>query len=240
MGLRDLLKKRNESTEGKRVPEDDSTQLEPPQFTFIRSDTTSEEVIEPPAYPEDSQLSGDNDKDKLRRNRDIFHGRSHSGRSNSSSSAAAAAAPTVVSPSSTKKDGRRISQRLHLSRQSVTSENVPDDLPDIMTPAGEDGAELEWEQRATILAERNEIARALPSSPLGVGGANARASPSPSQGDNGSAAVSSLAVDDDIQEAIRLHDEGKYERSTQIFGRLADPQGANNPLSQVLYGLALR
>lgn len=30
------------------------------------------------------------------------------------------------------------------------------------------------------------------------------------------------------------------ERSTQLFGRLADPNGANNPLSQVLYGLALR
>lgn len=30
------------------------------------------------------------------------------------------------------------------------------------------------------------------------------------------------------------------ERSTQLFGTLADPNGANNPLSQVLYGLALR
>lgn len=30
------------------------------------------------------------------------------------------------------------------------------------------------------------------------------------------------------------------ERSTEMFGHLADPNGANNPLSQVLYGLALR
>jgi hypothetical protein len=30
------------------------------------------------------------------------------------------------------------------------------------------------------------------------------------------------------------------ERSTKMFGQLADPNGANNPLSQVLYGLALR
>jgi len=29
-------------------------------------------------------------------------------------------------------------------------------------------------------------------------------------------------------------------RSTQMFGTLADPDGANNALSQVLYGLALR
>ncbi|KAJ9627317.1 hypothetical protein H2203_003779 [Taxawa tesnikishii (nom. ined.)] len=33
---------------------------------------------------------------------------------------------------------------------------------------------------------------------------------------------------------------GDLERSTAIFSRLADPAGANNPLSQVLYGLALR
>lgn len=30
------------------------------------------------------------------------------------------------------------------------------------------------------------------------------------------------------------------ERSTEIFGRLADPNGTNHALSQVLYGLALR
>lgn len=30
------------------------------------------------------------------------------------------------------------------------------------------------------------------------------------------------------------------ERSTLMFSQLADPNGHNNPLSQVLYGLALR
>lgn len=30
------------------------------------------------------------------------------------------------------------------------------------------------------------------------------------------------------------------ETSTRMFGRLADPNGADNALSQVLYGLALR
>jgi hypothetical protein len=52
--------------------------------------------------------------------------------------------------------------------------------------------------------------------------------------------VSSKAIDEDIQEAIRLHEAGDLEQSTKLFGRLADPEGANNPLSQVLYGLALR
>lgn len=62
-----------------------------------------------------------------------------------------------------------------------------------------------------------------------------------------------------IQEAIRLHETGgkwqshdyyymqngllgiaELEVSTKMFGKLADPNGANNALSQVLYGLALR
>lgn len=32
----------------------------------------------------------------------------------------------------------------------------------------------------------------------------------------------------------------ELERSTHIFGVLANPDGANNALAQVLYGLALR
>jgi hypothetical protein len=32
----------------------------------------------------------------------------------------------------------------------------------------------------------------------------------------------------------------ELEKSTQMFGILADPSGANNALAQVLYGLALR
>jgi len=52
--------------------------------------------------------------------------------------------------------------------------------------------------------------------------------------------VSTKYVDDNIQEAIRLHEAGQLETSTSMFGRLADPNGENNALSQVLYGLALR
>ena len=46
--------------------------------------------------------------------------------------------------------------------------------------------------------------------------------------------------DVNIQEAIRLHEAGDLVNSTKMFGRLADPNGENDPLSQVLYGLALR
>lgn len=44
-------------------------------------------------------------------------------------------------------------------------------------------------------------------------------------------------ADENIQEAIRLHEAGELVESTAMFGRLAK---AENPLSQVLYGLALR
>lgn len=52
--------------------------------------------------------------------------------------------------------------------------------------------------------------------------------------------VGNPKVDDNLQEAIRLHEEGSLEEATRMFGRLADPGGQNNALSQVLYGLALR
>lgn len=32
----------------------------------------------------------------------------------------------------------------------------------------------------------------------------------------------------------------ELEKSTQLFGILADPNGSNNAIAQVLYGLALR
>jgi hypothetical protein len=55
-----------------------------------------------------------------------------------------------------------------------------------------------------------------------------------------SRSISDQEGDVNIQEAIRLHEEGDLTISTHMFGQLADPKGANNALSQVLYGLALR
>jgi hypothetical protein len=127
---------------------------------------------------------------------------------------------------------------LHLNKQSASSEYVPNNLPAI-TATTDPADQSQWEKRATILAGQNELARSRPETPapseamsqmsLGSGSQGRKRSPSSSQ-----------AIDEDIQEAIRLHEEGSFEQSTRIFGRLADPQGANNPLSQVLYGLALR
>jgi TPR repeat protein len=49
--------------------------------------------------------------------------------------------------------------------------------------------------------------------------------------------ISDAAGDENIQEAIRLHEAGELTKATEMFGRLAE---TGNVLSQVLYGLSLR
>jgi hypothetical protein len=49
--------------------------------------------------------------------------------------------------------------------------------------------------------------------------------------------ISDVESDENIQEAIRLHEAGELTRATEMFGRLAE---TGNVLSQVLYGLSLR
>jgi hypothetical protein len=224
MGLRDLLRKKNELDNAEQDPET-VNRLATPEFTFIRSDTISQEIIHPPSHPvteDDNYLTAkDNNTSRTRRSLDVF--RSSRSRSASVSSQAS---------KSSKHESRRLSQRLHLSRAPASSEYVPDNLPEIITTSDtsgdQDATESQWEKRATILAQTSDsISR--PSTPNR--GVASRSS------DN---MVSSKAIDEDIQEAIRLHEEGDLERSTAMFGRLADTRGANNPLSQVLYGLALR
>ncbi|KAK5655451.1 hypothetical protein OQA88_5722 [Cercophora sp. LCS_1] len=255
MGLRDLLKKKQGLDEGDGPDPATVKRLAAPEFTFVRSDTYTEEVIHPPGRADSdgsSHLTIDSKgaKDKGRLSLDVF--RSSGGRSRSSS---------VTSSRSTGGGGgtaKRLSQRLHLSRSPVSSENVPQDLPRIIAPddpeQDKEGQESQWEKRATILARENEKNRSRPHSPVRDAsqslanmrlhdGSSDDAPPNwPLAGPSGpkKGVVSSKETDEKIQEAIRLHEEGDLERSTALFGQLADPKGANNPLSQVLYGLALR
>ncbi|EHK24780.1 putative cell cycle inhibitor [Trichoderma virens Gv29-8] len=228
MGLRDALRKK-----------DAIDQDQGPDITFVRSDTVSQQVI----MPSDEGALGHNDgllsptstsgeHRKSRRSFDFFHSdQSRSGSASSSTSKKESAA-------------RRLSHRLHLSRPPETSDHVPQNLPEIVVPndvQDKDAAELQWEKRATMLAGQNDLARSRPSSrdasdSMAHMSLDARSrSPSANSG-----RVSSKEIDADIQEAIRLHEEGNFAEATKIFGRLADENGANNPLSQVLYGLALR
>jgi len=231
MGLRDLIKKKEELAERPQA-EEAVRGLGGPEFTFIRTDTVSQEVLHPPgdgandnlylSAPASASPSGGRSP---RRSLDVFH-RSRS---------ASVSSQTSHQSSSTTK--RRLSHRLHLKRQPESSENVPTNLPDIAAdPQDKEGAESQWEKRATILAGQNELARSRPASP----GPEGRMADMSLESRQRGRSVSSKKIDQDIQEAIQLHEAGHLEKSTVLFARLADPQGANNPLSQVLYGLALR
>lgn len=125
-------------------------------------------------------------------------------------------------------ENRSLGEKLHLSRgsrsASTSSVNIPQNLPDAPETAKDEKGQAQWEERATLLAKANSVSRS--NNPLLRG-----------QSYHG---VSDAPSDDHIQEAIRLHEEGDLARSTEMFGRLANPDGANNALSQVLYGLALR
>jgi hypothetical protein len=246
MGLRDLLKKKDDVSRG-AAP--DAQPVHGPEFTFIRSDTHSQDLIHPPDGPlgDVGNYLSVNEPPKQRRSLDVFRS-GHRSRSRSDSSPAG---------SGSDGGGRRMS-RFQLNRAPPSSEKVPQDLPEIVAPSDpsdRDAAELQWEQRATMLATQNDRASGAsqptsPMSPMSPGGPGGplygpgpgpgRSSRSASVSAGGSRVVSSKAIDEDIQEAIRLHEAGDLEKSTTLFGRLADPDGANNPLSQVLYGLALR
>lgn len=253
MGLRDILKKKDkiEGSDG-NSRQDAVNSLQAPEFTFIRSDTNTEEIIHPPSDP--NSLHGSRDDvnflsasdaqhpvSRPRRLSDAFKSQS---RDSSASSRNSSTNPEKPSPV------RRISQRLRLKRAHVSSENVPQDLPEIVVPAnGQDAdqtaAESQWEKRATILAKtanENELLRIRPPTPPPTDTIQGAVAGLRIVGEEGQehGAASSLAIDADIQEAIRLHEEGDLRESTRLFGILAEPKGANNPLSQVLYGLALR
>lgn len=226
MTLKDFLKKKDKLQEEDDVQDSIPTVEEPdpvPEFTFLRTTTHIQEVITPPAFPDEHHLPPQSPSKRHSRLRRL----------------SSASQKSSASEKERPKAEKRLSERLHLSSRSrsasSTSVNIPTDLPEIEgSVARNPEEEAEWEKRATLLAKGNSIARP------GSGGANHEEKTEGSGKRSRSVSVSDQKGDDDIQEAIRLHEEGDLARSTEMFGRLADPNGANNALSQVLYGLALR
>lgn len=225
MPLRDLIRKKDQI-------ESDQTVVSPnrlPQateFTFVRTDTHTEEYVQPPAFGNDNDPLPSKSEDSPRKSFARF------GRS----SRASAQEP---SPSPTGKEHKRLSQRLNLRKDrsaSTSSTHLPQDLPhiedDYRTDDRED-AEAKWEDRALRLANKSPNSTTFPPteamSQLGLG--------STSQSPSRPRSVSDAASDVNIQEAIRLHESGQLEKATDMFRQLA---GQGNVLSQVLYGLSLR
>ena len=249
MPLRDILRKKDKVSEiDAPVPEAPRKQVEEqasPAFMFIRSDTHTQEIISPPTFSsqESSGPPSFAEGPSEKRTSHFFKGRARS-----SSQVSTASSASYASDNSKNKSpkSKRLSERLHLRRSVISSSNVPIDLPEITVEDDEEvaKAESQWERRATILAKKNEQERSRPSTPMGSSITDLNAledlAIEPSTPGKEKAPISTKHADDDIQEAIRLHEAGDLENSTRMFGRLADPDGENNALSQVLYGLALR
>lgn len=235
MTLKDLLKKKEKIKEDvtSAVDVPPPRQASPPPFTIMRSDTNTQELIRPPTFA--SELDPPPPAEDHSKSERFSRLQSASNASTSSKSS-----------NKGDKSEKRLSERLHLGSHSrassQTSVNVPQDLPDIqdLTVADEE-KEAKWEERATILANSNPNARPMsregqprPTMPI----ENRPSSRHARLGDRPTVtrSVSSAQGDENIQEAIRLHEAGDLSKSTAMFGRLAN----DNAMAQIMYGLALR
>ena len=252
-GLRELLKKKDK-IESDPQPQPQPAGLNVPEFTIMRTTTTQEEIIQPPDYPDhDHDLSPEKKKSK-EKSKEHRHtlGFRRSSNAEQTKDPTAQMAELSVRP----KQDRRLSERLHMMRHSRSpsadaSQNLPQNLPDAPTAVGYAGAakgappeekdeneqrEAQWEKRATMLAQKNPLLEQQQQQQQ-----RGRDQEKPgSKGRSRSPSISDQRGDENIQEAIRLHEIGELSLSTAMFGRLGDPNGQNNALAQVLYGLALR
>ncbi|MCJ1396402.1 hypothetical protein MMC18_009292 [Xylographa bjoerkii] len=229
MTLKDLLGRKDKVQRGIQPDYGSSAPaVAMPEFTFMRTDTNTQEIIEPPSplseRPVPVRLESSNNAKSPSRFR--------------------SSANASISSKEPKAE-RRLSSLLSLRGHSHSSINVPTDLPSIDAGTeGDEEHEAKWEQRATILAKENPNLKhgVLPTEELHVAAANLSLSFNQSINTKPviRRSISDAQGDDHIQEAIRLHEAGDLTDSTKMFGRLADPNGENNALSQVLYGLALR
>jgi TPR repeat protein len=239
MPLKDLLKKKDKLSNDEGKTPIVSQTLETPGFKFLRTDTYSQEVIEPPSFEGDREGVTTRPRPSTPPDAPATSSKLSLGRLRKGSNAS----PSPDSP----KEHRRLSQRLHLGSKSFASStssvNIPADLPTIADPYSESGdrqdKEAKWEERATILARENvhsqpptaEISQMI-ISPVDAGLQQRSHSRSRSI-----RSISDVESDENIQEAIRLHEAGELTKATEMFGRLAE---TGNVLSQVLYGLSLR
>lgn len=241
MILKDVFKKKERIQDNvtPAVVDPPPQQESPPPFTIMRSDTNTQELIRPPTFAEDSTPATPvpPEENSLSKRLSRFRSPSNASQRMRSSS-------NVSISSKGEKAEKRLSQRLHLHRNgSQTSVNVPSDLPDIRDLSIEaEEKEAKWEERATILANSNPNTRPEsrddPSSRPVSPSRDSQSHDEARLGDRPSItrSVSSAKADENIQEAIRLHESGDLIASTAMFGRLAD----GNAMAQIMYGLALR
>ncbi|WPG97830.1 Hypothetical protein R9X50_00061100 [Acrodontium crateriforme] len=252
-GLKDILKKK-EKVAGEHIPENELLTSPPPQIRILRTTTESEEVVEAPDYPD---APNDTPSTRERKRLTLGFRKSSNASFTKDSTAIQEHDSTLSSPV---KSERRFSDMFHrhgrTSRSTSQSSSafLPEELPAAPTSitAGADAKdgeivekdtqeqrEAQWEKRATILAQNNPL-REVEQQQAGQEEETRAQHAQRKRSRNHSPSISNARGDNNIQEAIRLHEIGELTLSTAMFGRLADPKGENIALAQVLYGLALR
>ncbi|KAK9454098.1 hypothetical protein V1511DRAFT_502755 [Dipodascopsis uninucleata] len=147
--------------------------------------------------------------------------------------------------------------RRERSTSTTSSVHVPQEIlnspfasPNNLVNNREDDEEL-WESRAVKLAmKEHQLSESLSLANINDFSASSESSDdSRVSRSDGVSHASSIArppyvgvpkTEETLQKAIDLHEAGKIEESTKLFAELADPNGENNPLAQLLYGLSLR
>ena len=162
MPLKDILKKKHHIQADQTASNPPHSTLAPPispeGFTFMRSDTNTQEIITPPTFAGDDSFPSEKDlsSPEKHKRRSLFH--------RASSNGVPTHPPPVPEPSPkdrpTERPGgvRRISaQVMRFSNRdragSTGSVTLPQELPEIEGGrVGEVEREAKWEERATILA----------------------------------------------------------------------------------------
>ncbi|KAK3691146.1 hypothetical protein LTR37_018850 [Vermiconidia calcicola] len=249
--LKDLLKKKEKI--GQDAHPVQQANLNVPEFKIIRTTTETEEAIEPPDYGNDdgATTSPRKSKDKPKEHKYQLGFRKSANAEHTKDPTAHNERQLPVRPKTERRLSERLQQQFHKHSRSPSGDssvNLPQNLPDApvavgpRTPGVEDAEgekemqeqrEALWEKRATIMAQKNPLLEHEQH-------VQTQEQEKKSRSRSKSPSISDKRGDENIQEAIRLHEIGELKLSTDMFGRLGDPKGANNALAQVLYGLALR
>lgn len=155
MPLKDILRKKEKVGEDAESGGDKILSPTPnaPEFTFVRTTTTTQEVISPPDYPGDQTLKTPPPQQQTEKRKSLFHRR----HSNNPS-------PTISDSEGRSGKEHRFSQRLQFGSRSrpnsPSSPNLPPDLPTISSElVKNEDDEVQWEKRATLLAQRSPLIR---------------------------------------------------------------------------------
>ncbi|CCU81338.1 hypothetical protein BGHDH14_bgh02125 [Blumeria hordei DH14] len=234
MPLRQILKKKENLD--RRIVEDPLTI----PVLFVRTDTNTQEIIFPPNSPTTDEQPLPTTKNGRPKKTRIFLLKKWC----SITRVYHMPKPSDPSHKSSISISRRLSSWLELKRDKPPKrvlKKVPN-IGKVVENVNDKGPvhEVEWEKRATSMAKLNHEAQNRPISSASKHNLLPHLTPIKEATRSDQAGLQPKNVDDSLQEAIRLHEAGELGTSTIMFGRLADPSGENNALSQVLYGLSLR